>query len=71
MTDYTLRLCLFSSAAYKGVHTPLLAATLVSELPSALSMLALLQVRPLLPVRRWLWVLLGWSCLGCWLCCVH
>ena len=44
VTDYTLRLGLYSAAAYKAVFTPLLAAVLLSELATALRLCTDIQV---------------------------
>ena len=46
---FTLLLVLFGAAAAKAQHTPLLTATLLSELPSVFYLLGKLQARPCLP----------------------
>ncbi|KAK9804082.1 hypothetical protein WJX73_004574 [Symbiochloris irregularis] len=50
LTDYTLRLGLYSAAAYKALFTPLLAAVLLSELSTALRLCS--DIQDLLGGRR-------------------
>ena len=44
LLHYTVLLVLFGVAAYKAEHTPLLACSLVSELPTVLYLAAKIQV---------------------------